>query len=885
MNEVATLNPGDLLGAYRVLEKLGEGGMGEVYRASDTRLDRTVAIKILPGAFAGDPERRSRFEREARAIASLSHPHVCSLHDVGSVPGPGSGAPVDYLVMEFLDGDTLTSRLARGPLTLPEIVRFGSEIAGALDAAHRQRLVHRDLKPSNVMLTRSGVKLLDFGLAKAIAPPPVAGVTALATVTNGMTVPGTILGTLPYMSPEQIEGRESDARSDIFALGAVLYEMATGRRAFAGDSPAALASAILSSDPPPIAASASLDRIVRGCLRKDPDRRWQSAQDVALQLGEVEERDRTQAAIAGTARSRALPWIVAATAAVVALVSLLFAWRLQSAPRPSAAAQLPLKFTIPVGSGEDAYMALSVEQLAFAISPDGRTVAMVGGNGRNPAAVWIRPLSSDTATMLPGTEGATSLFWSPNSRSIGFFAADKLKRVDLPDGVPLVLCDVRQGIGQTGTWGDGQILFTSVQGDEIFRVPASGGTPVGVMKPNPAAGEERIPWPSFLPDGRHFLYMSSHGPARGAVMLRSPDGTSREVLPVRSNAIYVEPGFLVYGHEGVVLARRFDLATRQVSGEPMAIAEGVTQFGGTGLTQFSASGTGAIVVHSGKDLGRVLRVDRQGRVLAEVRGPSPYEGVRLSPDGRELFVDRSDPATSRMDIWKIDLERGGESRVTSEIAAALTPAFAPDGAMIYSAAREGPPALYRRPVSGPEEALLPPPRGMQVGADISPDGRWLMYSQRTARGNFDIMVVSMVDRTVTPFHRSDADEGSGRFSPDGRLVAFSSDLGGRTEVYIAPFPGPGPARIVSITAGAQPRWSADGRELFYVGADGTVYAAPIGPAGQIGKPQGLFTRGARSRWASYEVTKDGRFIGLEPVESAAQQPLRVILNWPAANPR
>jgi Tol biopolymer transport system component len=788
--------------------------------------------------------------------------------------------------MEYLDGDTLASRLERGPMPLPDVVRFGAEIAAALDAAHRQRLIHRDLKPANVMLTRSGVKLLDFGLAKAMAAADAPQAPGVLTVTNSMTVPGTVLGTVPYMSPEQIEGREADARSDIFALGVVLYEMATGRRAFAGNSSAGVASAILSSEPPPIGTSPSLDRIVRGCLRKDPDRRWQSAQDVALQLGEVEDGDRSQAAAGRAARSGWLPWVIAGVAAAGAFGSMVMTWRLQSAAAaPSASAQaLPLKFTIPVGRGDDAYLALSVEHRAFAISPDGQSVAMAAGNGEGPSSVWIRALSLDAATMLPGTEGATSVFWSPDGRSLGFFALGKLKRVDLPAGAPVTLCDVRQGVGYTGTWGDGQIVFAPVTGDQILSVPAAGGQTVTVLKPNPAAGEDRIPWPSFLPDGRRFLYLSSRGPDKGAVMLYSPDGKTREVLPVRTNAAYVEPGFLIYGQDGTVLARRFDPATGQLSGEPIALAEGVTRFGATGLTHFSVSRDGAIVVHSGTSLGRVIRVDRQGRVVAEVRGPSPFEGTRLSRDGRELFADSTDPATSRMDIWKIDLERGGESRITSEVAAALNPVFERDGTMIYSAARAGPPVLYRRPVSGPEAPLLPSPQGMQVDAALSPDGRWLIYSQRTSLGNFDLMVVSMADRAVTPFHQSPANEGNARFSPDGRFVSFSSNLAGRPDVYVAPFPGPGPARIVSTTAGTLARWSADGRELFYVGADGTVYAAAIANAGglQIGKPQVLFTRGSRSRWISYDPTSAGQFIALEPVASAAQQPLRVILNWQAA---
>ncbi len=874
------LTPGTRIGPYEITGTLGAGGMGEVYRATDTRLQRSVAIKILPDSFAADPGRRQRFEREAHVIASLSHPHICTLHDVGSAQPRGAAQPVEYLVMEHLDGETLAARLSRGPLPLDDIIRYGSEIAAALEAAHRQRIVHRDLKPANVMLTRSGVKLLDFGLAKAVEPQAASG-SALSTMSVAATSPGTMLGTLPYMAPEQVDGREADARSDIFALGTVLHEMAMGRRAFPGQSAVGIASAILASEPPPIASSPSLDRLVRGCLRKDPDQRWQSAQDVALQLREVPERDRATL----HDRPSRVPWMVAAAAIAVAIVAGIAVWRARtssSAVDPLSAGA-PVSFTVPVGPA-DAYLALSVERIPFALSPDGRQIAFVGGVGDAAPSVLVRNLSSEPVVQLAGTEGATSVFWSPAGKSIGFFAGGKLKRVELAGGAPVALCDVPQGIGLTGTWGDGQILFVSVQGEQIRRVPETGGTPVDVLGPDAARGDTRVVWPSFLPDGRRFLLLASGRDAdKGFVTLAGADGSRRDVLAVRSNAQYVAPGFLVYGSDGALLARRFNPDTGVVSGEPVAIAENAAQFLTTGVTHFSASRNGTIVYHAGVDESKIAVFDRSGTEVSELRRAGPYQTIRLSRDGRDLYVDRRELKIGTLDIWKIELDRGTESRVTHEPGSEIDAVVVPGGSLIYSAARTGAPRVYLRTLSGAEEPLAPGLAGLQDRSDVSPDGKWMMYSQRTARGNFDLIAVSLKDRAVVPFHQSDADESDSRFSPDGRYVAFTSDLGGRRDVYVAPFPGPGPMRIVSASPASLPRWSADGRELFYVGLDGAISAVAIRslPVLEIGKPQRLFTRGPRARWTSYEPTRDGRFIALEPVAFAAEQPLHVIVNWPA----
>jgi Tol biopolymer transport system component len=878
------LPAGTRLGPYEIAALLGSGGMGEVYRARDTRLDRTVAVKILPDTLAADPERRQRFEREARVIASLNHPHICALHDIGAAPAPGSDHAVEYLVMEYLEGETLAQRLTRGALPLHDVVRFGSEIAIALEAAHRLRIVHRDLKPANVMITRAGVKLLDFGLAKAIESGAGGG-SVFTTRVGAVTSPGTVLGTLPYMSPEQIEGRETDARSDMFALGAVLYEMAAGRRAFPGDTPTGVAAGIVAADPPPLPVSPSLDRIIRSCLEKDPERRWQSAQDVALQLREVVDRDRALASRPGPGRGRALPWAVAALATAGALGAAGVAWRARGASPASgeaSAAGAPVRFTIPPPGGADGYFYLNVERLSLAISPDGRQVAFAGGVRNAAPSVWVRPLSAEAATRVPGSDGATSLFWSPDGKSIAFFAGNTLKRVDLAGGTPVTVCQVQPGIGYAGTWGDGEIVFASVEGARILRVPATGGTAAPVIERD-VTRQDRVTWPSFLPDGRRFFYLSGQGPTAGAVMLGSLDGPAREVLAVRSNAQYVEPGYIVYAQDGALLARRFDAVSGEARGEPVAFAGSVWQFLSTGIAQFSASRNGAVIFHSEWDEARIVRFDRQGREGAALRAAGPYEYVVSSAAGRDLLVDRREPKTGTLDIWRIEIGRDAESRVTSDPGSELHGVIAPDGSLIFASTVSGAPRIYRRPLHGPDEPLAPGQPGLQSAPDLSPDGKWVIYQQRMTQSKFDLLSVSLTDRTIVPFHQSDAEEMAPRFSPDGRHVAFTSDLGGRLDVYVAPFPGPGPKRIVSTSGASIPRWSPDGRELFYVGVDGTVFSVPIDttPVLEIGRPTPLFTRGSRARWKGFEPARDGGFIALEPVRFGAEQPMHVILNWPA----
>ena len=864
------LPPGTRLGPYEILSSLGAGGMGEVYRGRDTRLDRSVAVKILPQAFAADADRTERFTREARLVAALSHPNICSLHDVGTTPVEGQGE-VAYLVMEHLEGETLAERLSRGALPATEAIALAAQIARGLDAAHRQRIVHRDLKPSNIMLTRTGVKLLDFGLAKTVEP---FGITAGSTIgATAMTSPGAVLGTVPYMAPEQIEGRPVDARADIFALGAVVHEMVTGRRAFGGESPAAVASAILSSHPPALSASPGLDRIVRTCLRKNPDERWQSAQDVALQLAMLGEASDGIAAPA-TAPSRHLLTVMLASALL--LVTAFAAWSVTHRPDTAAAPATPVAFTIPPPDGGQFF--LTVESIFIAVSPDGTSVAYAASAGPGRTALWLRPLSSTTARLVPGTEGAYSVFWSPDGRSLAFFAGGSLKRVDLAGSAPVTLCATRAGAGHTGTWSrDGHILFASVAGDAIMRVSADGGTPEVARAPDQANGEERVAWPSFLPDGRSYLYVAGRGDQTGRVMLARPDGEPVEVVPQRSRAEYVEPGFIVFAQDSTLIARRFDAATGRVSGTPIPLAERVFSLTTTGVAQFSASFSGVIALAPHRDEARIAAFDRSGKETAEIRPVGSYVSLRLSRDGREMLFDRLNAKDAAYDIWLLDLDRGVDTPVTTAVGSEIWPAWVGDGSVIYSASRGVTPRLHRRGQGSNDERPLISIKGpMQVQPDVSPSGEHLVFSQRGDVG-YQLFWMPMAGGAPQRLHPSvNAQEQSARFSPDGRYLAYASDEAGRRDIYVEPFPATGGRRIVSVAGGSSPRWSRDGRDLYFLAPSGEVMSARIeSDPLRIARPVALFR--PSSRWLEYDVTPDGRFVAILSTQLAAERPLTVLV--------
>jgi eukaryotic-like serine/threonine-protein kinase len=878
-----TIVPGTRIGPYEILNHAGSGGMGDVYKARDTRLNRTVAIKVLPEAFSADADRRQRFEREARVVASLSHPNICALHDVGVVPTNAPGdATRSYLVMEYLDGETLAERLTRGALPTNQVGTYGAAIARALDAAHRQHIVHRDLKPGNIMLTRAGVKLLDFGLAKTADPVSQGSGDSTQAISN-LTMAGAVLGTLPYMSPEQLQGSSADQRSDIFALGAVLYEMTTGGRAFTGSSAADVSAAILTSEPPPLPSAGALDGIIRTCLEKNPDHRWQSAHDVAIQLESFKRRD--EATPVTSRQTKYLPWTVAAAAIALAVIALMAATR---DPSDSAEPGVPavggvVAFPLPPPAlGAFTY---SVEGTALAVAPDGSAIAYSARGPDGVVKLWLRPIDSADARPLDGTEGATSMFWSPDSRSIAFFAGGKLKRLEAAAGAPVTICDVREGIGQMGTWGaDGRILFASVQGEALLEVDASGGTVTQLRKPGGAEGPHRLTWPMFLPDGRSYLYQAVYPDDTGVVMFSPPKGEPRRVMEVKSNVEYVDPGYLLFASDASLVARRFDPVTGTVSGDPIVVSGTVKYFKATGLAHFSAGRRGVVAYQPHGDEARIALFDRSGRQSALVRTSGDYGTVSLSPDGRKLLFSRLDQRVSTFDIWMLELERGVENRVTNDASTDAFPLWGPAGTLIFSVAKGSAPRLFRRELAtGKDQELSPHGVGLQQPTSVSADGQLILYAQRTPRGNFDLMVRRLSDNSTVSFRDSPADESDGRFSPDGRFVAYSSDGTGRSEVLVAPFSS-GPGTTVSIEGGRSPRWSVDGRELFFIAADGELMAAPIRatPVLEVGRPARLFTTHMTAGpWADYAVTPDGRFIAIVRTQIGSQQPMTVIVNWPA----
>jgi Tol biopolymer transport system component len=877
------LSPGTRLGPYEILAPLGAGGMGEVYKAHDARLDRSVAVKVLSPDIASSPEARQRFEREARTISQLSHPHICAIYDVGHE------GETQFLVMELLDGETLVDRLGKGPLPIEQTLRYGVEIADALDNAHRQGIVHRDLKPGNVMLTKGGVKLLDFGLAKAVQPLAAMGRSAIDTTPaqNNLTEAGMFVGTLQYMAPEQVTGGAADTRSDIFALGTVLYEMTTGARAFSGSSRVALTSAILNEQPGPMssrrpAVSPMFDRLVQVCLAKDPDDRWQHARDVALQLRSIQIASSAGSAVVGAlpaAGARGgtfvwIPWLVAAAATAVALMLGL------RSPAPSAAAS-PISFAVSPPTGTR--FAETVEVVPFALSPDGAQLAMAtfGQDGRS--RVWIRAMSSSEPRALAGTEGADSVFWSPDSRSIGFFAGNKMKRVDIQGGTVVPLCDVREGIGKTGTWGrDGQILFAAIEGDAIYRTSTAGEAAVAVLKGDRAAGGLRVLWPSFLPDGQRFFYLEKTS-SKGRLMLGELGTAPREVMPVDSNAHYLEPDYVVFAREGILLGQKLNRTTLRPEGGPLSIANPVRYFFATGAAQFSVS-SHAVAYQSHGNVARIARIDRSGREGTNLGTPGENARLSVSRDGQTAVFDRLSPQSS-LDIWSIDLARGIETRLTSDPATEAFPVLVPGTrTMIFgSTKRGGPPNLVRKNLdTGAEEFLLPFSPSLQEVEDVTRDGRTLLFSQRGQGGQYDLWTLPLTGGgAATPYLNSPADETSARFSPDGRFVAYVSNDSGRREVHVASFPAGGVSARVSSGGGRVPRWSADGRELFYISGDGAVTAVPIRtmPALQVGRPVALFTAGTPQRWAGFDVAPDGGFLAIVLDIGIGEQPLSVVLNW------
>jgi Tol biopolymer transport system component len=870
-----TLASGTKLGPYEILSPLGAGGMGEVYRAKDTKLGRGVAIKVLPEMFFEEKESIARFEREAKSLAAVSHPHIAALFSFEEISGR------HLLVMELAEGETLAERLVKGPLQVEEVLQYGADIADALYTAHRQGIVHRDLKPGNVMLTKAGVKLLDFGLAKPLASVGSSPAVETALPTEAaVTKAGTILGTLQYMAPEQLEAKAADARTDIFALGCVLYEMATGKKAFSGASQASLISAIMQNDPPPISSlqpmtPPALDRLVRRCLAKDPERRVQNARDVALELAEASALpERGAPAVAPARRGARLGWIAAGVFLVLLLGSLFMPRR-----SPSPAPLPRLRLTIPPPAG-------AAFQGMLAISPDGRMLAFVAAGADGNDLLYLRPLDSLESRVLSGTEGAALPFWSPDSRSIGFFAQSKLKRIEVAGGTPVTLCDALEPRG--GTWSSRGVIVAAVHtGGALVRVAEGGGPATALQQLQPGVSYR---WPCFLPDGDHFVYFVFPGSA-GVQGLHVASLDSREtnrLVDADGGAIYAAPGTLLYRRGDRLVAQRFDAGRRRTIGEPFPVIENIRWEGAsTGATAASASNTGILVCQTGGSVAsRLLWYDRSGRELGSAGLDGSYWEPTLSPDGRSLAAPRMDKEAVASSIWRMDLERGTLTRISSQPVVASTPLWSPDGRRIaFSAFPTG--EVFVRDIRRAEnETLLFKTPDFTPLDDWSRDGRFLFYEVIDwPTFHIDVWLRDLETGTSRPVLQDKFSQLGARLSPDGRWLAHESEESGVREIFVRSFPEATERRQVSIRGGTQPRWRSDGRELFYVSADRKIMAVDIRtqPRFEADPPRALFqtrilpTIEARNH---YDVTPDGkRFIVNSRRIGDAAVPITVVVGW------
>jgi Tol biopolymer transport system component len=812
-----------MLGPYEVEALLGVGGMGEVYRARDTRLDRIVAVKVLLSGLTANSDLRARFEREARAISALSHPHICALYDVGRA------GDADYLVMEYLEGETLADRIARGPLPLSQVLRYGAEIAVALQHAHRAGIIHRDLKPGNVMITSSGVKLLDFGLAKlANQQRTFSDKSAPETLVHPITAEGAIVGTMLYMSPEQLEGNAVDHRTDIFSLGCIVYEMAAGRRPFGGSSQMSVIAAILSADPVPLrslqpAAPPALERIILSALEKNPEERWQTAHDVARQLRWLTDSSTSveglPAVLPIPARRR---WLMALPLAAV--LGGLLVWgggRLFSgaAVKPAAG-----RFHLALPDG--IRFRPSPDSPEFALSPDGRTLCFAAAEG-GTRSLFLRRLDSFEVRKIEGSEDGLAPFWSSDGESIGFSARGKLWKTRVGSrAVVEPLCDI-WAAGAIASWQGQTILFVDRPGGrrEILRISDQGGTPVKVttLKPN----EWRHAWPRLLSDGRHFLYQASlTNSLDRQLILASLDSPDASVLlrNVSQTALVAEDQ-LAYVRDAKLLAQRFDVDRGVLLGEPALVAENVAYFYPSGRADFAAA-NGVIVYRTDTRKGRLLTADRKGvTTVVDDRGPFDELSLSYSKDGTRAAVTVLERATGLGNIWVYDLARAVRDRVTDEPGLAVGPVWSPDGrSIVYSAAAAGTlPHLVRRGLSASTSEELNAAGAFQFAGSFSPDGSSLFYTQSDMRTGADIFRLDMRTRKSEPVLNSKSLELDPQASPAGRWLAFTSDTTGQQEVYLQSLIDKDVPRVrVSTSGGTTPQWRRDGQELFYISANRSV---------------------------------------------------------------
>jgi len=871
------LNPGTKLGPYEIVGPLGAGGMGEVYRAKDTRLGRDVAIKVLPASFVADAAAQQRFEREAKAISGLNHPNICVLYDVGHQDG------LEYLVMECVEGETLAKRLEKGPLPLEQVLKYGAQIAEALDKAHRSGIVHRDLKPGNVMLTATGAKLLDFGLAKEATP-----LGSLATVTgtspmSPVTAHGTIVGTFQYMSPEQVEGKEVDGRSDIFSLGAVLYEMVTGKRAFEGKTQLSVASAILEREPAPIREAkpvtpGALEHAIQRCLAKDPEERWQAARDLAMELNWTGKSGSQTEAPAIQKKTKSvgmwLVWALAGAAALGVLAGAIF-WR------GGKSAEQAMVFTAP--------LPFPVRDMAMA--PNGHTVAVAGHQeGAKKGLIWLYEVGSEEARSLAGTEGGNFPFWAPDGKAIGFFADGKLKRIDLPSGPVQVLADAPAGRG--GSWSpEGVIIFTPTGRlqSQILRVPASGGTPTLLVGHEPGLGGGSQRWPQFLPDGKHFLFLSamiaSYGRNDGVYVGSLDSKEFHMVMSTQGPAVYAAPGYLLFLRDRALLAQRFDLKTLRVTGEPVAVAKDPQYLPRILKATFSAVNTEVLLVEKGGNvsLSRLIWFNREGKELGTVGEPQVYANPQIAPKGQQVLVDQTDTESQNTDIWTYDVQQGGTKRLTFDPALDATPVWSPDASkVVFTSSRGNAFNLFLKEANGAqEEKAICESDADKYPSSWSHDGKSILYQEGA-----DLKYLTVPEMKSMLFLKATATLRNAQFSADGKWVAYESNESGKWEVYVTSFPEAKGKWQVSHAGGEQPRWRGDGKELFYLAPDARIVAVPVktGAGFDPGVPVPLFQTNPKETLATseqyiYDVDPSGQRFLVNTLVKSEREPMTVVLNW------
>ena len=887
------LSAGTRLGPYEIVAPIGAGGMGEVYRAKDTRLDRDVAVKVLPAGFAANPEFKARFEREAKTISQLSHPNVCSLFDVGNQDG------VEYLVMELIEGESLGERLRKGPLPIDLVLRHGIEIASALDAAHRQGIVHRDLKPGNVMLTKSGAKLLDFGLAKS--GPLVTGTLSASqtadspTVHRPLTEQGTILGTFQYMAPEQLEGMEADTRTDVFSFGALLYEMATAQPAFQGKTRTSLIAAIVSGQPAPLSqvvplTPPALDYLIRKCLEKDPDDRWQSARDIADHLRWVVNagsRAGEAAPVHAKRKSHARAgWIATAATAVVAVLATLGATRFWTEP-----ARIVRSSFLPPDKAQ-----FVASNGAMALSPDGRRMAFVAREDDGKFMLWVRALDALTAQPLAGTEDASHPFWSPDSRFIGFFSAGKLRKIDANGGPPQPLADAIGGRG--GSWGaGGTILFTPSTSDAIYKVSSAGGMATAVTELDRKNAEITHRHPFFLPDGIHYLYLvegrpETEGTADGfAVYVGSTESKERKhLLTTKSSARYSKTGHVLFLRDRTLLAQRFDAGDLELSGEAVPVAENLSRTN-RWETPFSVSDGGLLAYQSGleSEMYQLVWMDREGRDLETASKPADYRNIALSHDDRRVAATILDPKTQKTDIWVLDLERGTSMRLTFDSGDETSPMWSMDDRTIYfTSTKQGRGDVFRKSSSGTgtEELVLggEEPEFLQ---GLTADGRTgaFMTNNGSKRTGWDISILDMTTGKARVFLETPFSELTPALSSDGRWIAYFSNESGQNEIYVQSLLGEGGKWQISTTGGTRPRWVRGDSELVFQSLDDKLMVVDIkrSPELTASVPRRLVDPRLRLlNGMQYALSSDGtRILVVRPLEQQASPPVTLVQNWNA----